>query len=104
MARSLDVVHLAMKSLIDHRPWMFDARCAVLPWNEAAYREYSTRPLTIGVLRDDGVVQPHPPLTRVLESAIEALRSAGHHIVDWNAELHAECVEVMVRGSITSAP
>lgn len=96
MARSLDAIHAAFKSLIDLKPWEFDARCAAIPWREDVYQDAISRPLVIGVLFDDEVVRPHPPITRVLRSAVEALRNAGHHIVDWNAQLHAECVEVMV--------
>lgn len=48
----------------------------------------------IGVLADDGVVRPHPPLTRVLQSTVELLRSAGHHIVEWNAQFHTDCIAV----------
>ncbi|KAI0869920.1 amidase [Hypoxylon argillaceum] len=95
MARSLDAIHAAFKSLIELQPWDFDARCAAVPWREDVYQSVLTRPLVIGVLFDDEVVRPHPPIVRVLRSAVEALRGAGHCIVDWNARLHAECVDVM---------
>ncbi|KAI1354733.1 amidase [Xylaria sp. FL0043] len=97
LARSLDGIHTAFKSLIELKPWDFDARCAAIPWREDIYQETSKRPLVIGVLFDDGVVRPHPPITRVLHFAVDALRAAGHHIVDWNAQLHAECVQLMDR-------
>ncbi|KAI0535271.1 amidase [Xylaria digitata] len=95
MARSLDAIHTAFKSLIELKPWDYDARCAAIPWREDIYQGVINRPLVIGVLFDDEVVRPHPPITRVLRSAIEALKAAGHHIVDWNAQLHAECVQIM---------
>ncbi|KAI0096253.1 amidase [Nemania sp. FL0031] len=95
MARSLDAVHTAFKSLVEFKPWDFDARCAAIPWKEDLYQATLRRPLVIGVLFDDEVVRPHPPIARVLRSAVEALRDAGHFIVDWNAQLHAECVQVM---------
>ncbi|KAI1824260.1 amidase [Xylaria intraflava] len=95
MARSLDAIYTAFKSIVELKPWTFDARCAALPWREDLYQESINRPLVVGVLFDDEIVRPHPPITRVLRSAVEALRAAGHHIVDWNAELHAECIQVM---------
>lgn len=95
MARSLDMIHLTMKSLIDFKPWEFDARCASIPWREDSYRDVTTRPLVIGVLRDDGVARPHPPVSRVLDEAVEALRSAGHTVIEWNADLHPECIQVL---------
>ncbi|KAI1325985.1 amidase [Xylariaceae sp. FL0255] len=95
IARSLDSIYTTLKTVIDLKPWDFDARCVAVPWREDVFRETLKRPLVIGVLLDDGVVRPHPPISRVLRSAIEALRAAGHRIVDWNPDLHAECVEVM---------
>ncbi|KAI3330760.1 amidase [Ustulina deusta] len=95
MARSLDAIHAAFKSVVELKPWDFDARCAAIPWREDIYRDAIKRPLVVGVLFDDEVVRPHPPITRVLHSAVDALRAAGHHIVDWNAQLHAECVQLM---------
>lgn len=97
LARDLDTIHLAMTSLIESKPWEYDARCAVIPWREDVYREVQTHSLVIGVLMDDGVVRPHPPVTRVLQQAIEALRAAGHEILEWNADLHSECINIMVR-------
>ncbi|KAH6654050.1 amidase signature domain-containing protein [Truncatella angustata] len=95
MARSLSSITHVMKSLIDAQPWKYDARCAPIPWRHDIYDSSVSRPLTIGVLFDDGVVRPHPPITRVLKSAVEALRKAGHDIMEWDASLHPECIEVM---------
>lgn len=97
LTRSLDTIHLTMSSLIHATPWEMDARCVPIPWREDMYNEALSRPLTIGVLFDDDVVRPNPPITRVLRSAVEALRAAGHDIIEWNADLHEECVRVMVR-------
>ncbi|KAI0389101.1 amidase [Xylariaceae sp. FL0594] len=95
MARSLDTIHTVFKALIELKPWEIDARCAPVPWREDVYQDALSRPLVIGVLADDGVVRPHPPIARVLKSAVELLENAGHEIVVWDASLHAECVELM---------
>jgi len=100
MARSLDTIHTVFKSLIELKPWDFDARCTAIPWREDIFQDALCRPLVIGVLADDEVVRPHPPITRVLKSAIELLRDAGHEVVDWNASLHTECVELMVSAAV----
>ncbi|ROV91211.1 hypothetical protein VMCG_09344 [Cytospora schulzeri] len=95
MASSLDTIHLTMKSLIDMKPWELDSRCSPIPWREDAYKEALSRPLVIGVLADDGVARPHPPVTRVLQEAVQALKSAGHEIVEWTSDLHAQCIQVL---------
>lgn len=97
MARSLDTLHDVMKAVVGAEPWTLDARCVPIPWRIHLYNETLHGPLTIGVLADDGVVEPHPPVTRVFHEAVEACRAAGHDVFDWNAELHRECIEIMVR-------
>jgi amidase len=96
MARRLDTIHLTMTSLINARPWDMDARCAPIPWREDMYQDTLNRPLTIGVLFDDSVVRPTPPITRVLRQAVDVLREAGHDIIEWNGDLHEQCIRVMV--------
>lgn len=59
------------------------------------YEEILSRKLTVGLLLDDGVVRPHPAITRVVQAAAAALKLDGHELVDWNADLHPECIEVM---------
>jgi amidase len=85
-----------MRCIIEAEPWKLDARCVPIPWRQELYNEALGRPLTIGILADDGVVQPHPPVARVFGEAVEALRAAGHDVFNWNGELHPECIQVMV--------
>ncbi|KAI1340306.1 amidase [Xylariaceae sp. FL0016] len=95
LARSLETLSCVMRELVDSKPWEMDARCAPKPWNEEVFCEFQSKPLTIGLLADDGIVRPHPPITRVLLDLVEKLRNAGHDIVEWDASLHAECIQVM---------
>lgn len=84
-----------VRELILLQPWTKDSRCAPIPWRADVYQEMQDRKLTIGVLMDDGVVQPHPPVTRVMHEALTKLVNDGHELVPWSPDLHAECIEVM---------
>ncbi|KAI1205783.1 amidase signature domain-containing protein [Annulohypoxylon truncatum] len=95
LARNLPSLTLVMKELVQMKPWEHDARCAPVPWRDEIFQEFRSKPLTIGLLTDDGVMRPHPPIIRVLLSLVEKLQAAGHEIVEWNADLHAECIQVM---------
>ncbi|KAI0012445.1 amidase [Xylariaceae sp. FL0662B] len=95
LARNLPSLILALKALIQLNPWQYDARCTPIPWRDEVFQHFRSRPLTFGLLVDDGVVRPHPPVKRVLLSLVERLKAAGHDIVEWNADLHAECIQVM---------
>ncbi|KAI1075770.1 amidase [Whalleya microplaca] len=95
LARNLPSLTLTLKELIKLNPWEYDARCNPVPWRDEVYQDFKSKPLTFGLLVDDGVVQPHPPVKRVLLSLVEKLKAAGHDIAEWNADLHAECIQVM---------
>ncbi|KAJ3528578.1 hypothetical protein NM208_g6856 [Fusarium decemcellulare] len=95
LARSLSSIHQMMKEVITQEPWSKDSRCAPIPWRQDIYDSALSRKLSIGVLYDDGVVKPHPAISRVLRETAATLNASGHELVDWNADLHAECIEVM---------
>ncbi|CAK7215370.1 hypothetical protein SBRCBS47491_002461 [Sporothrix bragantina] len=92
LARSLVSIQQVMQLLADQKPWTVDARCAPLPWRHDLYDGTLSRPLTVGVLWDDEVVRPHPPLTRVLQNTVDLLRKAGHDVFDWDPVLHPKLV------------
>lgn len=95
LARSLASLHVVTKAVIDAEPWHQDSRTLPVPWREDVYRDIQTRPLVVGLLLDDGVVKVHPPLVKVLEDLVIKLKASGHEIVQWNADSHKECVEIM---------
>lgn len=53
----------------------YDVTCTPVPWRELNTLD---RKLTIGIMKWDGVVMPHPPVIRALEHAKQRLEKAGH--------------------------
>lgn len=82
MAVDRDALGLFMKVALDAKPWRLDPSLTVKPWTLYKFE----RPLKIAVQWWDGVVQPHPPMTRALHEVAEACRKAGMTVVDWNCE------------------
>lgn len=95
LARSLSTIQHVIKEIVLLEPWQSDSRVSPIPWRQDMYDKFSKKKLTIGLLLDDGMVRPHPPITRVVQQAAAALREAGHEVIDWTPDLHAECIEVM---------
>ncbi|KAI0482029.1 amidase [Xylariaceae sp. FL0804] len=95
LARSLSTLDFIMRELIHSEPWEHDARCAPKAWDQETLDAFKTKPLTIGILVDDGVVRPHPPVTRVLLDLVQKLKGAGHEVIDWDPRFHAECIQVL---------
>lgn len=75
LARSVDSLELFMEAVIGTKPWTADPHCIRMPWTPVDLRNKSLR---IGILRDNGMVRPHPPIERALRDVEAALTSAGH--------------------------
>jgi Asp-tRNA(Asn)/Glu-tRNA(Gln) amidotransferase A subunit family amidase len=96
MARSLRSLSIVTKAVIETKLWTMDAQLPPMPWQESVFRDFSQRPLVVGIMPDDGVVRVHPPVERVFTDAVAKLRQAGHEIVQWPTSLNAHCVAIMV--------
>ncbi|KAJ4320905.1 hypothetical protein N0V84_005609 [Fusarium piperis] len=75
-----EALELFMKAALASKPWKIDPSLTVKEWTPYTF----TRPLKIAVQWWDGVVQPHPPITRALTEVAEACRKAGMEVVDWD--------------------
>lgn len=83
MARTLHDLSYFTRSFIQLEPWEFDHSVHPIPWREETYKQYATekKPLRIGVLRTDNVVDPSPACARALQTCVSALRASGHEII-----------------------
>jgi amidase len=77
---------------VDQKPWLRDPKCLPIPWREPAQIK---RPLKIGVLWNDGVVKPTPPVARALKQTVKRLMEAGHEIVPWKPTGHLEMLGIL---------
>ncbi|RYC59146.1 hypothetical protein CHU98_g7066 [Xylaria longipes] len=96
MSTSLGGLELLLRADLSTKPWLRDPAVVPIPFRDEVMGEYMSRanpdgtvndaalPLKLGVLWTDGAVQPHPPITRGLRIVVEAMRNAGHKVVDWN--------------------
>lgn len=81
-----------MKTLIDQKPWLKEPSLLPFPWrDDISYLTKSDgkKRLKIGVIWDDGVVKPHPPIIRALKELCEKLKVVPEvEIVDWKPHKH----------------
>lgn len=66
-----------MDSFISDEPWEREPRALPIPWRREL-AEVPSRPLRIGIVFDDGVVKPQPPVARALQEVANKFRAAGH--------------------------
>jgi amidase len=52
--------------------------------------------MRVGIMYDDDVVHPHPPISAALEETVAALKRAGHEIIRWQQpSIHKRLVEAI---------
>ena len=84
MGHSIDDLRTLTKIMVDLQPWTVDPNVVPLPWRkdiEADVRErIQSKKLVFGVIRSDGLVNPHPPIARAIDETVAALQAAGHKV------------------------
>ncbi|SCV36201.1 related to general amidase [Fusarium fujikuroi] len=82
MTVSRDGLELLMRVALAAKPWRVDPLLTFKDWTPYKF----TTPPKVAVQWWDGVVMPHPPMTRALREVAAACRKAGMEVVDWNCE------------------
>lgn len=91
LSTSLEGIKLFMKTVIAAKPWLTEPALLPFPWDEKKGLKPPGAKLKIGVLWDDGVVKPHPPVIRAMKEVVEKLKSVEDvEIVDWKPYKHDE--------------
>ncbi|VUC25729.1 unnamed protein product [Clonostachys rosea] len=88
LANSVADLDLFQRAIIESEPWETETSLVPLQWRSV--QPYSPQDLTVGVIWDDGVVHPHPPVTRALKQAVNKLKEAGIKVVDFDPFNHQE--------------
>lgn len=93
LSTSLQGLKIFMKTIIDSEPWLEEPALIPMPWR--TYTIPTDKPLRIGVLWHDGLVRPHPPITRALELVTNKLKAHNVEIVDFLPHLHDEAWAIL---------
>ena len=106
MSTSLAGLELAFKSVLETKPWLRDPSVVPIPWRSGELEEIRSqvdsrgnatgRPLRIGILWRNMSVEPHPPVRRGLKMIADAVREAGHTVVDWEPPNQATAKRIHV--------
>ncbi|KAK3900023.1 Acetamidase [Staphylotrichum tortipilum] len=89
LSTSLGGLELGLRAVLGTKPWVRDPAVVPIPFRGEVAGEYRRSALNFGVLWADHAVGPHPPVLRGLREVVEALRQAGHKVVDWEPPLQA---------------
>ncbi|KAI0033140.1 general amidase [Vararia minispora EC-137] len=98
LSNSISGIKAFMKAVIGSKPWTKDPLAYHKPWVESEYQlseHGGGKKLVFGIMWDDGIVLPHPPIIRALEETKKSLIAAGHEVVDWKPHRHKDLVRVL---------
>ena len=99
MSTSLDGIKIFMETALASRPWEGEPSLLPLPWrSEKSHLERDgVKRLKVAVMWNDGVVEPHPPVTRALKALVVKLEIvAGIDVVQWQPYRHDIGLDIMV--------
>lgn len=90
LSTSLEGLKLFMQTVLSAEPWLHEPALVPIHWN-ASYTISAQQPLKIGIMWNDGIVQPHPPIIRALKAITTKIADVPNvSIVDWHPHLHDE--------------
>lgn len=81
LARNVDGLEVWMSTVLAKAP---------VPWRS----DVDLGDFTVGVMWDDGIARPHPPVLRALRAAVERIRAAGVKVVDWEPHDHQRGLDI----------
>ncbi|KAJ6140001.1 amidase signature domain-containing protein [Penicillium samsonianum] len=86
VCHSLNDLELFTRVINAHPNNKYDVTSVPVPWRNL---DHLDRKLTVGLLKWDGVVMPHPPVLRALEHSKQTLEKAGHEVIDFKLPFDA---------------
>jgi len=78
MSLCLDGIENFMRTVLAAEPWKVEPALVPLPWTDVEIHPSPDRPLRIGVVCDDGVVVPHPPILREMAEFLVKITRLPH--------------------------
>ncbi|KAI0380374.1 amidase [Hypomontagnella monticulosa] len=88
ISTSLEGLNLFTKSIVDRKPWLKQPSLVTLDWRDPT-TYFPDRKLRVGVIYDDGVVRPHPPILRAVTELVGKLKQSPNiEVVDWKPWRH----------------
>ncbi|KAF2641936.1 acetamidase [Massarina eburnea CBS 473.64] len=81
LAHSMRDIELFFEAVAEQKPWEWDPDVVPSPWSSLS-SVMEKRKLRIGVVRRDGVIEPHPPISRILDEVAERLTGVGVEVVE----------------------
>lgn len=95
LAHTMRDIELFFKTVSEGKPWTMDPDCVPSPWDSLSSLsspETKRNKLRIGIVRRDGVMEPHPPILNILDEVSSKLRTSGIEVIEMDiTPLFSQC-------------
>ncbi|KAL1985127.1 hypothetical protein VTN96DRAFT_8256 [Rasamsonia emersonii] len=99
IAHSVPDLRLFLTAVLAQEPWKYDSKVIPLPWRQSEEdvikNKIKSGGLTLGFYNCDGMVLPHPPILRGIETVVSTLRKNGHDVVEWTPYNHELALKIL---------
>ncbi|RKP07466.1 amidase signature domain-containing protein, partial [Thamnocephalis sphaerospora] len=99
MARDVSGLDLFMRAIINQEPWKIDPHCVPMPWKSVE----APKKMRIAYYTDLDNMAIAPVCRRAMTEALDALRSAGHELVEFRVPDIEEATQIAYIAIIHSA-
>ena len=100
LSHSVASLRLLVKSLLSQKPWLHDPLVHEIPWRDSQEQEIrdflSKSKLAFGIMKNDGIVTPHPPVQRAMSIIVTTLENLGHKVIEWVPPAHRRGVDIIM--------
>lgn len=99
LATSARDLNLFCKVMLEYEAWNVEHQNLFIEWRTDLAEKGTGLPekLVFGILADDGVVAPHPPIQQALKETKEALLAAGHEVIEYEPMGHQAAWDLIVK-------
>ncbi|KAI1403600.1 amidase [Hypoxylon fuscum] len=88
ISTSLEGARLFGQTVVGRKPWLKQPSLVALDWRDST-QYFPDRKLRIGVIYNDGIVRPQPPLLRAITELVGKLKDKPNiELVDWKPWKH----------------
>ncbi|KAF4972089.1 hypothetical protein FZEAL_9669 [Fusarium zealandicum] len=99
LCHSVEDMRLFVTSVLAEQPWAYDSKVVPMPWRQSEEDDIkdkiSSGGLTLGFYECDGVVLPHPPIRRAIQTVIDKAQEAGHTVTPWEPFKHGYAADLI---------
>jgi len=104
LATSVGALKLVIKGLLSQQPWLYDPLVLEIPWRDEQeqavldiIKSSGGGQLAFGVIRNDGLIQPQPPVRRAVDIVVKTVENLGHKVIEWKPPSHERILEIAFR-------